>query len=181
MAWGGAELKHVDIFPKAEDDAVVQTQWGGLLSALTLALFVLLLVSEWQAFRTVTVKERIVVDTKLGEKMRVNFDVTFHALRCSATHIDVMDVVGNQQDDVHRDVLRQRLAPDTGAGAGADGEQGQEQGQRPIGEPFDDYQASQQHAQQGGGAGGAHADEPGGTLCYRSAVICCCRFAAVTC
>lgn len=46
-----------------------------------------------------------------GEKLRINFDVTFPAISCSLLSIDVMDVSGSHQEDVDHTVIKKRLDP----------------------------------------------------------------------
>ena len=37
------------------------------------------------------------VDTTLGQRLKVNIDVTFHAITCAEINVDAMDVAGDNQ------------------------------------------------------------------------------------
>mgnify|MGYP003877642669 CR=1 FL=1 len=42
----------------------------------------LLFCSELSTYMTTTVKDHVVVDPTIGTKLRINFNITFHALTC---------------------------------------------------------------------------------------------------
>lgn len=49
------------------------------------------------------------VDTLIGQNVQINFDITFPSLPCAATGVDAMDVTGDQQVNVIRQISKQRL------------------------------------------------------------------------
>jgi len=51
----------------------------------------------------------IVVDKSRGEKLTVNFNVTFPRVPCYLLSLDVVDISGEQQKDVSHNVLKSRL------------------------------------------------------------------------
>ena len=51
----------------------------------------------------------VTVDRTLGEKLQVNFNVTFPRMACSALGLDAMDASGEHQDDVMSHVYKTRL------------------------------------------------------------------------
>jgi len=81
------------------------------VSIISLVLMVILFISELGDFLSIRTSEHIVVDTRPGQDLKINFNFTFFALRCTEVHIDVMDVSGEQQVDVYQDTYRQRLSP----------------------------------------------------------------------
>jgi len=50
------------------------------------------------------------VDFTLGQELRVNLNITFHALTCAQVHVDAMDVAGDNQVDIETQVFKQRVA-----------------------------------------------------------------------
>ncbi|KAL0361655.1 UNVERIFIED_CONTAM: Endoplasmic reticulum-Golgi intermediate compartment protein 3, partial [Sesamum radiatum] len=52
---------------------------------------------------------KLVVDTSRGERLRINFDVTFPALPCSIVSLDAMDISGEQHLDVRHDIIKKRI------------------------------------------------------------------------
>jgi len=109
------QLKKLDVYPKIDDDyesnAAVKTSAGALVSIISGVIIFVLFMSELVAYLSVTTTEHIVVDTGTGHKLKINFDITFPALKCSEARIDVMDVSGEQQLSVAADIYHQRLDP----------------------------------------------------------------------
>jgi len=103
-------LKTLDVYPKtAEEEILVRTGSGGLISLVSLSLIALLVLTELWAFLRPSQTHSLQVDTSAGLKLAVNFDLTFPALRCSDTSIDVMDVSGDVQVAAVRNIHRFRL------------------------------------------------------------------------
>ena len=42
------------------------------------------------------------VDTTLGQRLRVNVNMTFHALTCADVHLDAMDVAGRKSSKLRK-------------------------------------------------------------------------------
>lgn len=55
--------------------------------------------------------ESMTVDNLPAERLKMNFDISFHNLRCSECVLDVMDVSGEHIEDVSTGLRRQRLDP----------------------------------------------------------------------
>ena len=51
---------------------------------------------------TPTMKEHMTVDTTLGQRLRVNVNMTFHALTCADVHLDAMDVAGRKSSKLRK-------------------------------------------------------------------------------
>lgn len=51
----------------------------------------------------------MIVDTSLRQRLRINIDISFHALSCAEVHLDAMDVAGDNQLNVEHDMKRERL------------------------------------------------------------------------
>jgi hypothetical protein len=74
-------------------------------------IFILVL-AEFRNFMTPKYNELMIVDgTTLGDQLKVNVNITFHALTCNEAHLDVMDVAGDNQLNVEHLMLKQRLSP----------------------------------------------------------------------
>lgn len=54
--------------------------------------------------------EHMTVDTSLRQQLRININISFHALSCADVHLDAMDVAGDNQLNVEHDMLKQRLS-----------------------------------------------------------------------
>ena len=79
------------------------------VSVIALALMCVLFVSELSWFLVTETSNHLRVDSSRGEKLRINFDVTFPSISCSLLSIDVMDVSGSHQEDVEHTVLKKRI------------------------------------------------------------------------
>ncbi len=134
-------LASVDVFPKpVEDLPIEQTQTGAAVSIISIVVIVLLVGGELWRYARVHIREHIEVDTNYASSsswsgggsgsgsgsspssshLSINFNITFHKLRCSQCRLDVMDVSGDQQVNVMHSINKLRI----------DGTNGQ-----PIGKP----------------------------------------------
>ena len=75
--------------------------------------------AESKAYLSPEYNEHLVVDTSIGDRLTVHFNVTFHALTCAEAHLDAMDVAGDNQLNLEHDMIKQRISPEG----------------RPLGEP----------------------------------------------
>jgi hypothetical protein len=83
-----------------------------LVSMVGWVIIFILVLAEFRNFITPKYNELMIVDTTLGEQLRVNINITFHALTCREAHLDVMDVAGDNQLNVEHLMMKQRLTPD---------------------------------------------------------------------
>ena len=94
VACFSSRLKRFDIYTKLEEDYKVQTSGGATLSIVGWVIMTILIIGEFNNYMTPTVKEHMAVDVTLGQQLRVNVNITFHALTCADVHLDAMDVAG---------------------------------------------------------------------------------------
>lgn len=96
----------IDIYPKIDESYRVQTSGGALckqmqlmccktphlrflhnayfaVSILGWVLIAVLALAEVRNYMTPKFKEHMIVDTSLGQQLRINVNVTFHALTCN--------------------------------------------------------------------------------------------------
>lgn len=70
-----------------------------------------LIVAELHNYFTLKTSEHMIVDTSLGKQLRINVNITFHALTCADVHLDAMDVAGDNQLNLEHGMYKQRLSP----------------------------------------------------------------------
>jgi hypothetical protein len=63
----------------------------------------------WSYLRSGGVREHMLVDSSLGQKLRINVNITFPALSCAELHVDAMDVAGDYHPYMEQDMRKQRL------------------------------------------------------------------------
>ena len=105
------DLKNYDLYTKIEEDFVIQTSGGATLSFIGWFIIIVLVFSEFSCYVKKSTKEHMVVDTTLGEHLRINIDITFHAITCAEVNVDAMDVAGDNQIGISHDMYKQRLDP----------------------------------------------------------------------
>lgn len=104
--------KNFDLYTKIDEDFKVKTNGGAFLSIFGWIIILFLVLGEFSAYRTPKIHEHMLVDTSLGQQLKINVDITFHALTCADVHLDAMDVAGDNQLNVEHDMLKERISPD---------------------------------------------------------------------
>ncbi|KAJ3096015.1 Endoplasmic reticulum-Golgi intermediate compartment protein 3 [Phlyctochytrium planicorne] len=104
-------LKELDAYAKPLDDFRIKTSSGALVTLISGAIILLLLISEFVDWQTVQVHPSLDVDRARKEKMNININITFPRVPCYLLSIDVMDVAGEHQNDVDHSIIKARLDP----------------------------------------------------------------------
>ncbi|GBG25416.1 Endoplasmic reticulum-Golgi intermediate compartment protein 3 [Hondaea fermentalgiana] len=98
------KLARFDLLPKVEHDVEVRTSSGGIVSMVTAALVLVLVMGELRTYISAGFTEKIEVDTTLREKLQINVNLTFHALACSQVELIAMDTTGEHHVDMDASV-----------------------------------------------------------------------------
>nr|CAD1833155.1 unnamed protein product [Ananas comosus var. bracteatus] len=104
-----SKLRNLDAYPKVNEDFYSRTLSGGLITILSSVAIVFLFLSEIRLYLYSATETKLIVDTSRGERLRINFDVTFPALACSLVAVDTMDVSGEQHYDIKHDIIKKRI------------------------------------------------------------------------
>jgi hypothetical protein len=102
-------LRNLDAYPKINEDFYRRTLSGGVITLASSIVMLILFFSELQLYIHPVTETQLRVDTSRGEKLRINFDVTFPALQCSIISLDSMDISGERHLDVRHDIIKRRL------------------------------------------------------------------------
>lgn len=107
-----AVVERLDIlFPKVDQEFIVRTKSGGIMSLVAYALIFVLCLTEvvtWFSQNRAEISQTI-VDTSLGKTMRVNLNISFPALACEDLHLDIIDVAGDSQLNIEDTLKKKRL------------------------------------------------------------------------
>ncbi|XP_074582256.1 uncharacterized protein LOC141838624 [Curcuma longa] len=103
------KLRNLDAYPKINEDFYRRTLSGGIITIASSIIMFLLFISELRLYLHAVTETKLVVDTSTGEKLRINFDITFPALSCSMVSLDAMDISGEEHLDVRHDIIKKRL------------------------------------------------------------------------
>jgi hypothetical protein len=76
-------FKNFDIYQKIDESFRIQTTTGAVMSLIGWVVISILVLAEFRNFMTPKYNEMMVVDTRLGEQLKVNINITFHALTCN--------------------------------------------------------------------------------------------------
>lgn len=105
-------LETFDLYQKVRDEEQVQTTSGATVSLVASVVCLILILSELSGWIFPRRHEHMVVDPVIEGKLKINFDITFHALTCAEVNLDAMDVAGEQQNGLDHDIVKIRLASD---------------------------------------------------------------------
>ncbi|KAG1347610.1 endoplasmic reticulum-Golgi intermediate compartment protein 3 [Cocos nucifera] len=103
------KLKNLDAYPKINEDFYSRTLSGGLITIISSIVIILLFISETRLYFYSATETKLIVDTSRGERLRINFDITFPSLACSLVSVDTMDISGEQHYDIRHDITKKRL------------------------------------------------------------------------
>ena len=98
--------------PKLNEEFKVKTFGGAVVSVIAVVAICVLFVGELRLFLSVDTVDHLYVDVSRGEKLRINFDVTFPFIPCSLLSVDAMDVSGSHQLDVSAHIKKVPLGED---------------------------------------------------------------------
>ncbi|BGP03775.1 ER-derived vesicles protein erv46 [Rhodotorula toruloides] len=104
-------VRGVDAFGKTMEDVKIKTGFGGALTLISLSLILVLTLYEYVDYRRVHMDPSIVVDRSRGEKLVVNMNISFPRVPCYLLSVDIMDISGEHQNDIHHDLFKTRIAP----------------------------------------------------------------------
>lgn len=91
-------LASLDMYRKVPVDLLEGTRRGSILSTVAVFAMGLLFFLETQAFTRSTLKTNLALDSNTDSTTRVNFNITMMDLKCDYATIDVVSVLGTQQN-----------------------------------------------------------------------------------
>ncbi|KAI7991025.1 Endoplasmic reticulum-Golgi intermediate compartment protein 3 [Camellia lanceoleosa] len=103
------KLRHLDAYPKINEDFYSRTLSGGVITVVSSIAILLLFFSELRLYLHTVTETKLVVDTSRGETLHINFDVTFPSIPCSILSLDAMDISGEQHLDIRHDIFKKRI------------------------------------------------------------------------
>ncbi|KAK9075720.1 hypothetical protein SSX86_004049 [Deinandra increscens subsp. villosa] len=104
-----SKVRNLDAYPKINEDFYSRTLSGGVITlASSIAMF-LLFFSELVLYLHSVTETKLLVDTSRGEKIHINFDITFPAVSCTLLSLDAMDISGEQHLDIRHDIIKKRI------------------------------------------------------------------------
>eukprot|EP00933_Yihiella_yeosuensis_P043029 TRINITY_DN37738_c0_g1_i1.p1 TRINITY_DN37738_c0_g1~~TRINITY_DN37738_c0_g1_i1.p1 ORF type:complete len:370 (+),score=48.43 TRINITY_DN37738_c0_g1_i1:81-1190(+) len=99
-------LKNFDVYNKVHSDYVAPSKSGGAVTVVTSIIIGILLWTEIKEFLSVEVIDSISVDTSINRKLPIGLNITFPHLRCDEVSVDTVDSSGENQADVHGDLVK---------------------------------------------------------------------------
>jgi len=101
-----SKVKLLDFYPKTLEEATERTTAGAIVSFIGLSCILFLVISELSEYYTTKKEDVLSVYTSRGEKLPINFRMTFFQLPCEAINIDVTNRFGEEMfsHDVSQDI-----------------------------------------------------------------------------
>lgn len=103
------KVRNLDAYPKINEDFYSRTLSGGVITLVSSIAMFLLFFSELGLYLHTVTETKLVVDTSRGEKLHINFDITFPAVSCTLLSLDAMDISGEQHLDIRHDITKKRI------------------------------------------------------------------------
>ncbi|KAJ3336603.1 Endoplasmic reticulum-Golgi intermediate compartment protein 3 [Gonapodya sp. JEL0774] len=82
---------------------------GGIVTLISFLLVALLVISEFVEYWTPRMEPSLVVETARKERLWIELNITFPHMPCILLGVDVMDVTGEQQNDVSSNMFKIRI------------------------------------------------------------------------
>jgi len=95
---GRTFVASLDMYRKVPVDLLEGTRRGSILSTLAVFTMGLLFFLETKAFLSSSLKTSLALDSNTDSQIRVNFNITMMDLKCEYATIDVVSVLGTQQN-----------------------------------------------------------------------------------
>ena len=111
MSWFDS-LKKLDAFPKTLEDVRVRTTSGAVISLVSVALMLLLFLSELRYYMKTELVDHLIVNTTRSQKMRVGFDISFPEIACRLLAVDAVDDIGMPMKDIEHELFKHKLNKD---------------------------------------------------------------------
>jgi hypothetical protein len=107
------KLKKLDVYRKVPTDLTEPTLSGAIVSIVAASFMVLLFFSELSEYLRVTTQSEMFVDVNRGgEKLTINFDITFPRFPCGIMSLDAQDIIGTHIVNVEGSMKKQRIGND---------------------------------------------------------------------
>ncbi|KAL8239543.1 hypothetical protein R6Q59_016110 [Mikania micrantha] len=104
-----SRVRNLDVYPKVNEDFYSRTLSGGVITLASSLAMLFLVFSELALYLQPVTETKLVVDTSRGEKLKINFDISFPAVSCTLLSLDAMDISGEQHLDIKHDVIKKRI------------------------------------------------------------------------
>ncbi|RUO95511.1 ERGIC and golgi 3 [Jimgerdemannia flammicorona] len=102
-------FRSFDAYAKTLDDFRIKTTSGATVTMISTLIIAILVLGEFWAYRTTTLKPELIVDPGRKEKMPISLNITFPRVPCYMLSLDVMDDSGEHLNDYTHDLYRVRL------------------------------------------------------------------------
>jgi len=115
MSKGGSWLEAIHLYRKVPRDLTDATRLGGALSLMCATIMAYLFVSNIAEYLRMTTASDVALDDTGDVHMRLFFNVTMERLPCKFASVDLADVMGTSLTNVTAEIVKFRVAPDTGS------------------------------------------------------------------
>jgi len=100
----GRRFHQFDVFPKTNNDILIRSKAGGLVTIIVGLILVYLALSEFYDYIKWEPQDELLVDVSRDKIVDINFDIVFYGLKCRDTQIDVVDELGEQRSAITHNI-----------------------------------------------------------------------------
>ncbi|KAJ3451369.1 endoplasmic reticulum-golgi intermediate compartment protein [Anaeramoeba flamelloides] len=104
-------LVKFDAYPKTEKQNRIQTVSGGAMTLISILLIMILFFNELNLYLSKHYQQNLKVDLSRGGGVSINIDLTLPRASCDSIHIDVLDVSGEHQLGLEKNLQLKTLDP----------------------------------------------------------------------
>lgn len=109
------KLRALDMYRRVPVDLTEPTAPGAIMSVLCAVFMAWLFVSEVLLFMTPQEHYEMVVQQDQGDRLQLNFNITFPKLPCFVFSMDVVDIMGRHEVGISQTITKRRLQKETRA------------------------------------------------------------------
>ncbi|XP_076939935.1 uncharacterized protein LOC143608920 [Bidens hawaiensis] len=104
-----SRVRNLDAYPKINEDFYSRTLSGGVITLASSIAMLFLVISELALYLQTVTETKLVVDTSRGEKLKINFDISFPSVSCTLLSLDAIDISGEQHLDIKHAIIKKRV------------------------------------------------------------------------
>jgi hypothetical protein len=105
-----AKLKSIDMYRKLPTDLTESTVSGALISIASSLIMLILFISEFNGYLSITETSEMYVDEKRSDKIRINIDIDYLRLPCDIISLDVEDLKGTHSYLLEGTIQKTRIS-----------------------------------------------------------------------
>ncbi|EGR29544.1 hypothetical protein IMG5_153610 [Ichthyophthirius multifiliis] len=105
-----SKLKSIDMYRKLPTDLTESTVSGAMISIASSLIMLILFISEFNGYLSITETSEMYIDEKRYDKIRINIDIDYPRLPCDVISLDVEDLKGTHSYQLEGNIQITRIS-----------------------------------------------------------------------